>query len=99
MQASTTSRPKSFRRAIVVVAGLAALGATALSLSGVTPAMASELAQEPEVQMAVFLVPLILLMAVMLFEATRMIWRNRIPATAPARRRRHKHWPNQGDER
>ena len=66
--------------------------ASAALLGGVTPAMAANIASQPDAQVAVFMIPLTLLLLVLLFEAARFIWRGRIPVETPARRSLQGHW-------
>lgn len=74
---------------VALAAGLAAsLGLASAFLAGVTPALAADLASQPDTQVAIFMVPLTILITTMLFEAGRFVWRNRIPVPAPARQRR-----------
>jgi hypothetical protein len=73
---------------MAVAAGFAtALGLTGALLAGVTPSLAADLATQPDTQVAIFMVPLTILILTMLFEVGRFVWRNRIPASTPARRR------------
>ena len=88
MHISTSPARKSFKRPIAlatVLAGVAAAGAV-LTL-GAGPALAAEFATQPDAQIAVFMVPVTMLILVMMFEVARFVWRNRIPSSAPARRR------------
>lgn len=88
-----TPRRKSVRLALAIGSSLAGLGAAAIALlGGVTPAMAANLANQPDAQIAVFMVPLTLLLMVLLFEAARFVWRGRIPAETPAKRSLQGHW-------
>lgn len=86
-------RRKKVRLAVALGSSLVGLGAASFALlGGVTPAVAANIARQPDAQIAVFMVPLTLLLMVMLFEATRFIWRGRIPVQAPARRSLKTHW-------
>ena len=58
-------------------------------MAGVTPAAAANLAHQPDAQIAVFMVPLTILVLVMLFEVARMVLRGNVPAEHPAARNRH----------
>ncbi|KKB80111.1 hypothetical protein VW35_06640 [Devosia soli] len=49
--------------------------------------MAADIAAQPDTQVAVFMVPVTLLILAMMFEVGRSVWRNHIPSSAPARRR------------
>lgn len=80
---------KGLKVKMAVAAGFAAaLGLAGAFLAGVTPSLAADLATQPDTQVAIFMVPLTILILTMLFEAGRFVWRNRIPASAPARQRR-----------
>ena len=96
MQISTSPKPKSFRRRVAaasVVSGLGAIGA-AVALS-VSPARAADFASQPDTQIAVFMIPVTLLIGLMLFEVCRFAWRNRIPASTEPTRKRRMVWPSQ----
>ncbi|CAN7397524.1 hypothetical protein [Devosia sp. LjRoot3] len=74
---------------MAVAAGFAAaLGLAGAFLAGVTPSLAADLAAQPDTQVAIFMVPLTILILTMLFEVGRFVWRNRIPASTPTRQRR-----------
>lgn len=49
--------------------------------------MAANVVSQPDAQVAVFMVPLTLLVLVMLFEVARFARRGKLPVHAPARRR------------
>ena len=88
MQTTTSPKRKSFSRKAAIATGLAAvLGGGAAALTGAVPAVAADFAAQPDTQIAVFMVPVTLLMGIMLFEVGRFAWRNRIPNSTPARRR------------
>jgi len=88
MQTTTSPKRKSFSRKAAIATGLTTLlGGGIAALTGAVPAVAAEIATQPDAQIAVFMVPVTLLMAVMLFEVGRFAWRNRIPNSTPARRR------------
>lgn len=93
MHSSPSPRRKRVRLAVAL--GSAFSGVAVISaalLGGVTPAMAANIAIQPDTQIAVFLVPLTLLLLVMLFEAARFVWRGRIPVETPAKRSLQSHW-------
>lgn len=92
MHKSASSRRKGFGLAAAFAASVAGLGALAALLAGVTPAMAADLASQPDTQVAIFMVPLTLLVLVLLFEAARYVWRGKLPATAPRGRPRRTNW-------
>lgn len=88
MQTSPSRGRKGLKLKIAVASGFAiALGVSGALLAGVTPALAADLAAQPDAQVAVFLVPMTILIMATMFEVGRFVWRNRIPATTPARRR------------
>ena len=84
MHISTFTRWKSFRLMTVLGALVLALGAAAALFAIVSPAMAANLARQPDLQVAVFIVPLTLLIAALLFEVARFVWRGKLPAETPA---------------
>lgn len=87
-QRTPSRRRKSLKVKLAMASGLAAaLGLAAAFLAGVTPAFAADLAAQPDTQIAVFMVPVTILVLTMLFEVGRFVWRNRIPASTPPRRR------------
>lgn len=93
MQSSPSPRRKRFRIAVAVGSALSGLAiASAAMLGGVTPAMAANIASQPDTQIAVFMIPLTLLLLVMLFEVARFIWRGRIPVETPTKRSLRSHW-------
>ena len=88
MQTTTSPTRKSFGRKAAIATGVTALlGGGAAALTGAVPAVAADFAAQPDTQIAVFMVPVTLLMAVMLFEVGRFAWRNRIPNSTPSPRR------------
>ena len=68
---------------------LAGSGIAAGLMAGVTPAAAANLAHQPDAQIAVFMVPLTILVLAMMFEVTRVVLRGNVPAEHPAARNRH----------
>lgn len=93
MQSSPSPRRKRVRLAVVLGSAFSGVAVvSAALLGGVTPAMAANIASQPDTQIAVFLVPLTLLLLVMLFEAARFVWRGRIPVETPAKRSLQSHW-------
>ena len=80
---------KSLKVKLALAAGFVmALGLASALLAGITPTLAADLAAQPDLQIAVFMVPVTILILTMLFEAGRFVWRNHIPASTPTRRRR-----------
>lgn len=93
MHKSTSPRRKSFKPYAVASAALGISGVVGALVAGVTPAAAANLANQPDTQIAVFMVPLTLLLLVMLFEVARFAMRGPLPSEAPARRRQSpEHW-------
>lgn len=86
MHKSTSPKRKSFTLYTVLSALLLAGGAAGALAAGVTPAIAADLASQPDTQVAVFLVPLTILVLAVLFEVARVVLRNNVPAEAPVRR-------------
>lgn len=98
MHKSTSTKRKSFRLYAIVSTAILALGSAGALIAGVTPATAATLAHQPDTQVAVFMVPLTILVLAMLFEATRIALRGALPADAPARRQPRLNWtPGQGE--
>lgn len=88
-----TPRRKKVRLAVALGSSLVGLGAASVALlGGVTPAVAANIASQPDTQIAVFMVPVTLLLMALLFEAARFIWRGRIPVQTPAKRSLQTHW-------
>jgi hypothetical protein len=72
-------------RVFNVLSGLALiLGIAAAIFVTASPARAADLARQPDLQVAVFIVPLALLFALLLFEVARYVWRGKLPAEAPS---------------
>jgi ABC-type dipeptide/oligopeptide/nickel transport system permease subunit len=88
MLKSTSTTRNSFMPYAIVTSILALVGAVAGVLAGVTPATAASLAREVDTQIAVFMVPLTLLVLAIMFEVTRMVLRGSVPAELPAARNR-----------
>jgi hypothetical protein len=99
MHKSRSPKRKSFRRVAIATTALVTGGAAAALMAGVTPATAAHLATQPDTQVAVFMVPLTILVAAVLYEVARIALRGNLPAEAPARRRASRHWATPGDER
>lgn len=91
MHKSTSTRRKSFGLYAAATTALVGSGAAAALMAGVTPAAAADLASQADTQIAVFMVPLTILVAAILFEAARIALRGALPAEAPLRRPRL-HW-------
>lgn len=98
MQSSTSPKRKSFKLLAFSGGLVMALGSGAALLTGITPAEAATMVQQPDAQVAVFMVPLTILVAAMLFEVARMTWRGKLPAENRVPARRRQHWsPGQGE--
>ena len=61
----------------------AGVATAAVLLAGVSPTQAANFVSQPDTQVAVFMVPLTLLLLVLLFEAARFVWRGPPPAQPP----------------
>ncbi len=98
MHKSTSTGRKSFRPYALASALLVFLASTGALIAGVTPATAAQLASQPDAQVAVFMVPLTILVAAILLEVCRTAWRGNIPAEAPARKLKRGYWtPGRGE--
>lgn len=98
MHKSTSSKRKSFRLYAVASTVLVGLGSVSALIAGVTPATAANLASQPDTQIAVFMVPLTILVVAILFEVSRVALRGALPADAPRRRQPLPNWsPGQGE--
>lgn len=85
MHKSTSPQRKSFILYAAATTALLALGSVSALVVGVTPAMAANLATKPDTQVAVFMVPLTILVLAVLFEVTRVALRGALPVEAPRR--------------
>lgn len=92
MHKSTSPKRKSFRLYAIVSTALVAAGSVAALTAGVTPATAASLATQVDTQIAVFMVPLTLLVLAIMFEVTRIVLRGTLPAEAPLRRPERRYW-------
>ena len=98
MHKSTSPKRKSFRLYAIASTAILAFGSMAALIAGVTPATAANLASQPDTQIAVFMVPLTILLIAILFEAARIALRGALPAEAPLRRTTRRPWsPGQGE--
>jgi len=76
-----SSSPRFRFRLYTALSGLvASAGAAAALFAGVTPATAANLASQPDTQIAVFMVPLTMLMVAILIEVSRFALRGPLPA-------------------
>ena len=98
MHKSTSTRRKKVRLYAIASAALLGLVSTASLIAGVTLAAAASLASQPDTQIAVFMVPLTILVIAILVEATRIALRGAMPAQAPLPRPARRPWsPGQGE--
>jgi hypothetical protein len=89
MQQITKPPRKSFKPYAILSTMIAFTGAAGALVAGVAPASAANFVQNPDTQIAMFLVPLSLLLAAVLFEVARFSLRGPLPGEAvPAPRRR-----------
>ena len=92
MHKSTAPKRKSFSLFAIATTAMLTIGSAAALVAGVTPASAASLATQPDAQIAVFMVPLTILLAAILFEVARFALRGTLPAEAPIRRPVRLHW-------
>ncbi len=98
MHTSTSPKRKNFRLYAIVSTALVGLGAVAALIAGITPATASSLAQNTDTQIAVFMIPLTLLLLALVFEVTRIVLRGALPVETPPRRPSRLNWkPGNGE--
>ncbi|GLQ08669.1 hypothetical protein GCM10007913_06010 [Devosia yakushimensis] len=98
MHKSTSPKRKSFRLFAIASAALLAVGSAGALIAGVTPATAASLANHADTQIAVFMVPLTILLVAILYEAARIALRGNLPVEAPARRAAGRYWsPDRGE--
>lgn len=98
MQKSTSPQRKSFKLYAIASTVLATAGSVAALIVGVTPATAASLATQVDTQIAVFMVPLTLLVLAIMFEVARIALRGNLPAEAPIRRPERRYWsPGHGE--
>ena len=88
MHKTTSSKRISFKPYAIASTVLVVAGGAAGLIAGVTPATAANLAHQPDTQIAIFMVPLTLLVLAMMFEVTRVVLRVKVPAEAPVSRNR-----------
>ena len=96
MHISASPRRKKF--GLIVLFGILVLAAASVALfAGVTPARAANIASQPDTQVAVFMVPLTLLVLALLFEAARFARRGTLPARLADRPARPLRWAGNKD--
>lgn len=83
MHDSTSTKRNGFRLYAVASAVLVIAGTSAALMAGVTPATAANLASQADTQIAVFMIPLTLLVLAMIYEVARFALRGALPADAP----------------
>jgi len=95
-----SASPRGKKVGLLALAGTALLGLVSgfAFLAGITPAMAATLASRTDTQVAVFMIPLALLLLTLLYQVARLAWRGTVPAPTPAPRPRRLHWaPGRGE--
>ncbi|MGV8954181.1 MAG: hypothetical protein ACOH2M_23990 [Cypionkella sp.] len=98
MHKSTSPKRKSFKFVAALSSALLGVGAVAALAAGITPATAASLAQNTDTQVAVFMIPLTLLILAVLFEVARIAWRGALPVEARPRRPSRLNWtPGNGE--
>ena len=68
--------------AVIGALGLAVVAASTI-VDSISPARAASFARQPDTQVAVFLIPLSLVVLVLIFEVARFTWRGTPPAQEP----------------
>ena len=98
MHTSKSHRRTTFGLYAIVTTVLVGGGAAAALMAGITPATASTLAQNADTQVAVFMVPLTLLVLATVFEVARIVVRGNVPVVARPRRPSRLDWkPGNGE--
>ena len=98
MHKSTSPKRKSFKLVAALTSALLGIGAAVALVAGITPATAASLAQNTDTQVAVFMIPLTLLVLAVLFEVARIAMRGALPAEHTPRRPTRLHWtPGNGE--
>ena len=97
MHKSTPAQRKKLRLYAAITTVVVAIGSIAAVLVAVGPAQAQSLAHSADTQVAVFMVPLTLLVLAMLFEVARIALRGALPEEEPPPRS-IRHWqPGRGE--
>ena len=86
MHQSTSTKRKSFRLYALATSAVLVTGVVGALVAGVTPANAASLANQVDTQIAVFMVPLTILVLAIMFEVTRFAMRGALPAESTTRR-------------
>ena len=98
MHKSTSSKRKSCRLYATASIAFVGVAAAAALVMGISPATASSLARNADTQVAVFMVPLTLLLLVLLYEVTRMAMHGPLPVDAKPSRPSRLNWkPGRGE--
>ena len=94
----TSAKPNSFKAYAVASVVLATAGAAIVVFASVAPAAAASLTQSADAQIAVFVIPLALLMATVIFEVIRFALRHGLPRDTVANARLPRGWsPGAGE--
>lgn len=86
MHSSTSPRRKRFKLLAALGTCTALFGAVAALAASISPARAANIASQADTQVAVFMVPLTLLVLIMLIEAVRFVRRGALPAKVIVRK-------------
>jgi FtsH-binding integral membrane protein len=98
MQSTTPSRPKSFIAYYAVALALVALTSGAAVFANMAPQSAASLTRHIDTQVALFLVPLAVLMFAIIAEVLYVTFRGVTPAVAKKPVRSIRHWtPGHGE--
>lgn len=98
MHKSTSEQRNSFKRHVAVNLAVGGLGVLGTVLVGAVPVNAAESAIPFNGRVAVFMVPLAMLIFAILFEVARVAWRGPLPEQAPERRTASRYWQAGRDE-
>lgn len=92
MHKSTSAQRKSFKLYAVAGSVLAGIGAVSALIFGASPANAADFINTINAPVAVFMVPLSILVFAILFEVARITWRGPLPEQTPERRDARQYW-------
>lgn len=92
MRKSASPKRKKLKLYALASALTVGLSSTFALLAGVTPATAATIVHQPDAQVAVFMVPLTILVLAILFETARVVLRGNLPVEAPSRRSASRYW-------